>query len=452
MPIQSRLGKKMDLKIERLGINGEGVSQWYGCTIFVDGALPGEEVKASLYEKKKTYGRARVLDIVSSSPDRQEPICLLFGKCGGCQVMHLSYERQLIEKRQRVVDALERIGKFKDIDVKDCAASPSPLHYRNKIQIPVVSSQDGISFGLYARGSHDLIEMSKCHIHCSLGESVFHQMQGLLKKSSLAPYNFQTGEGEIRHLLIKTAVATNQVLVVLVSAKKPSEELLALSNEILEKIPSVKGVVHNLNQESSNTVLGSCYTTLAGHDAIEEILCGLKFNVSPASFFQVNPPQAERLYKAAISAADVSSEEVVLDAYCGVGTMSLMFSKHVKKVIGVEAVAQAIEDAKSNADRNNIVNVEFHADLVENFIENFSEDIDVVLLNPPRRGCELSVLEKISSSTASKIVYVSCDPATLARDLQILSQKGWMIESVEPFDMFPQTSHVETLVSIRRIS
>ncbi|MCX6991186.1 MAG: 23S rRNA (uracil(1939)-C(5))-methyltransferase RlmD [Chlamydiae bacterium] len=450
MPVNSHLGKKMDLDIERLGINGEGVGQWDGCTIFVDGALPGEKVHASLYEKKKSYGRARVLEILSPSPDRQDPICPIFGQCGGCQIMHLRYEEQLKAKRQRVVDALERIGKFKDIHVEECVPSPKPLHYRNKIQIPVVPSDSGLRFGLYARNSHDLVDMKTCYIHCDRGEEVYQKIQVILKNSSLKGFDFKIKSGELRHLLIKTATATNEVLVVFVSAMAPTDELRRVAKQILEDIPLVKGVIHNFNAEADNTVLGKSYTTLAGSDCIEDSLCSLRFKVSPASFFQVNPDQAEQLYHAALKASGVSETDTVLDAYCGVGGMSLLFAKKAKHVIGVEYVPEAVEDAKYNAQINGIENVEFHAALVEDFAARCDSNLDVIVLNPPRKGCDPLVLDKLGKLPAKKIIYVSCDPATLARDLQLLSLQGWKIDSVQPFDMFPQTSHVETLVALSK--
>lgn len=448
MPINSRLGKKMELEIERLGINGEGVGQWYGCTMFVDGALPGERTRCSLYEKKSRYGKARVLELLSTSEHRVKPVCPLFGKCGGCQIMHLSYEEQLKAKRQRVVDALERIGKFKDFPVKECKASPKSLHYRNKIQIPIIPSEQGLRFGLYSRNSHDLVDMQNCYIHCEEGEAVYQKIQEILKTSTLQAFDYKSGIGEIRHLLIKTAVATQEVLVVLVSALEPTAELKRAAERIVSEIPSVKGVVHNFNPDRDNTVLGAVYTTLAGSDAIEEVLCGIRFKVSPASFFQVNPAQAELLYQAAIAASQVTELDTVLDAYCGVGTMSLLFAKKATRVIGVEAVPEAIDDARYNAQKNGIANARFHAALAEEFIAKSEEKVDIVVLNPPRKGCDPSLIEKVGTMSLKRIVYVSCDPATLARDLRLLAEKGWKLESVEPFDMFPQTAHVETVATL----
>jgi len=450
MPINSRLGKKMELDIQRLGINGEGVGSWYGCTIFVDGALPLEKVYASLYEKKKNYGRAYLLNVIEPSPNRVDPICPLFGKCGGCQIMHMTYESQLRNKRQRVVDALERIGKFKDLYVEECIPSPMPLAYRNKIQIPVAASDEGIRLGLYARNSHDLVDMKKCYIHCDLGEKVYQSIQEIIKSSSLHGFDFKTGKGELRHLLIKTAVATQQILVILVSAQMPTSQIVEMAKKIINDNPSVKGVIHNYNPEQGNAVLGSLYTTLAGDDAIEDLLCGLRVKVSPASFFQVNPQQAESLYAQCIANSEVSSMDTVLDAYCGVGTMSLLFAQKAKKVIGVEVVHEAIVDARYNAEKNCIDNAQFYAEAVEDYISKVDENIDILVLNPPRKGCEPSVIDKVGSLNLKKIVYISCDPATLARDLHLLSLQGWKIQKVQPFDMFPQTAHVETLVTLSK--
>lgn len=450
MPINSRLGKKMDLEVERLGIFGEGVSSWYGCTIFVDGALPGEKVYASLYEKKKNYGRAKSLKILSTSPDRVEPACPLFGTCGGCQIMHLAYAKQLEMKRQKVTDALERIGKCTDVVVNECLPSPQSLHYRNKIQIPVVPKGDRVDLGLYARNSHQLVPMTECFIHCDLGEKVFKHVQSILQNSLIQAFDYEKKTGELRHILIKTAVATNQVLVVLVSAIQPSETIIHLSKMIMDSVSEVKGVVHNFNPNPDNTVLGSQYFCLCGNESIEDELCGLKIKVSPASFCQVNPAQAKVLYETALENANVSASDTVLDAYCGVGAMSLLFARRAKKVIGVEYVAEAIEDAKENAYKNGIQNISFFASTTEDFLKDFKESLDIVVLNPPRKGCEHSVLSAVADKAKKSIVYISCDPATLARDIHILSSLGWILDYVQPFDMFPQTAHVETLVVLKK--
>lgn len=422
-----------ELTIERLGINGEGVARHDGLTVFVDGGLPGEKVKARLYERRKTYGRAAIVQRLESSSHRASPPCPLFSQCGGCQLMHLSYPQQLEAKRQRVADALERIGKFSGIEVLPCEASPHPLGYRNKIQLPVDAQ---MRLGLYARNTHDIIPVEHCHIHCELGERAFKQIQSLLKASPV---------GALRHIVIKTAVNTGQVLVILVTVNP--DPLSRFAQEIMQTVPEVKGVVQNVNPGPGNAVLSEDFRLLAGSGYIEEALMGLVFKVSPASFFQVNPAQAEKLYAHALEFSDLKGEERVLDAYCGVGTLSLVLARQAKEVVGVECVPAAIADAEENARKNGILNVQFVCAEAEKLISDLT-DIDVALLNPPRKGCEGAVLDSLVKLAPKRIVYISCDPATLARDLNVLCGHGYVIDEVQPFDMFPQTAHVETVVKV----
>jgi len=431
--------QEIELKIERLGMSGEGVARLEGYTIFVDGALPDEVVRARLYEKRKTFGRASIVKILEPSVHRVRAPCPVFGRCGGCQIMHLSYPHQLVFKRQRVVDALERIGKLFHVEVSACEPSPAQLNYRNKIQLPVDAN---FRMGLYARNSHDLVEIEKCYIHCPLGEKAFQEIRNLL--SSFPRFN-------LRYVLIKTAVHTNQVLVVLVTRDQGPHFLDQLAQKILDSLPEIQGVVQNINPAEGNNALSDDFYPLAGKTQIEEKLGSLTFNVSPASFFQVNPPQAENLYQKTVKLADLTSSEVVLDAYCGVGTLSLFLAPYAQKVVGVETVAQAVADASENARKNGILNTQFHWARAEEFIQNL-EKIDAAILNPPRKGCEPLFLEKLALYGPSKVLYISCDPATLARDLALLAKSGYHIEGVHPFDMFPQTAHVETLVSLCKAS
>jgi 23S rRNA (uracil1939-C5)-methyltransferase len=423
------LGHKITLSILRLGIYGEGVGSHEGLTLFVAGALPGETVEGEVVELKKQYGRVKLTRIITPSPDRVAPPCPVFGRCGGCQLQHLSYAAQLKAKQQRVIDALERVGKL-SVNVEPTIPSPSPWHYRNKIQMP---SRNGI-LGLYAMDSHDLVEVEACLIHCPLGEKVLKAVRTLS-----IPH--------LKYLIIKTAIYTHEALVVLVTEKSLPK---SIGEKILKLLPEIKGVVQNINPGTGNVILGKNFDVLAGEGVIEEHLCGLRFNISPASFFQVNPPQAEALYKRAIDLLNLTGKEVLLDAFCGVGTLSLIAASKAKQVIGVEIVPEAIRDAKENARINNIHNALFHCAAAEDYIRSV-RGVDAVLLNPPRKGCEASLLEKLKTLCPEKIVYISCDPATLARDLKILSEK-YAVETVQPFDMFPQTSHVETVVLLKRIS
>ncbi len=443
----SHVGQTIDLSIETLGTHGEGIGHWQGYIIYVEGALPKETVRVVLYETKKNYGRARIVERLTTSPHRVHPPCPVFGRCGGCQIMHLDYSQQLALKRQRIIDALDRAGI--KIDVLPCEPSPSALSYRNKIQLPCASGTSTIHLGLYALGTHDVVEIERCYVHCELGERAFHHVKKLLAASSLTSYNAQTGKGELKYLLIKTAVNTEQVLVTLVTHTEGAISQ-ALAQEILDGSPEIQGVVQNINPAPGNVILGKEFRTLVGKSAIEETLSGLTFKVSSASFFQVNPAQAEKLYQKALQYCDLKGDETVLDAYCGVGTLSLILSKQAKSVIGVECVPEAINDAKENAQRNGITNTQFFCAQAEDFLPTL-RNIDIATLNPPRKGCEAKFLEGLALLAPKRIVYISCDPTTLARDLAILHTKGYQIDTVQPFDMFPQTVHVESLVLLTKI-
>jgi 23S rRNA (uracil1939-C5)-methyltransferase len=359
----------------------------------------------------------------------------------------LSYSQQLEVKRQRVLDTLQRLGKMTNIEVAPCIPSPLPLSYRNKIQCPVRNSPEGISIGLYARSSHDLVEVEKCYIHCPIGEEVYSQTRKIIKGSGIKAYEPSSGTGELRHLLIKSAINMEEVMVILVTNQPPSTLLKRIAKKIKESCPLVQGVIHNLNTDNNNVILGRMYSTLEGASYIQERLGHFSFKVSPASFFQVNTAQAESLYLKALELADLKGDETVLDAYCGVGTLSLLFARHVKKVMGIECVPEAIVNAKENAELNQIGNTFFICAAAEDTIHTLS-GIDLALLNPPRKGCELSVLSGLGRLKPQTLIYVSCDPATLARDLSILCSSGYRMDIVQPFDMFPQTIHVETLVKL----
>jgi 23S rRNA (uracil1939-C5)-methyltransferase len=431
--LKSNNNEEIDLVIERLGINGEGVGRFNEFILFVDGALPEEKVRARVYERRKTFARAHVVESFNSSSHRVEPPCPLFGRCGGCQLMHLNYPQQLEAKRARVTDALQRIAKI-GIEVMPCISSPQPLAYRNKIQLPV---SDNNRLGLYARNTHNLVEIEQCAIHCPLGEKAFGHIQRILKTSPK--------ETDLKHVLIKTAINTEEVLVVLVTKSQECSPFLA--EQIFEAMDEIKGVVQNINPSERNVILGREFRTLEGQGWIEEQLCGLRFKVSPASFFQVNTAQAEALYQKVLDLACLTGNEKVLDAYCGVGTLSLLFAQQAREVIGIESVADAIIDAQENARLNQIENAKFLCGLAEEKIAML-EEIDVAILNPPRKGCDRAFLEILTEKRPHRILYVSCDPATLARDLQFLIQKGYRLNTVQPFDMFPQTMHVECVAAL----
>lgn len=441
------VGQKIVISIRNLGSHGEGVGSLEGFTLFVEGALPGEEVEIEVVLVKKSYGVGKLLKIVKPSPDRVDPVCPLFKRCGGCQIMHLDYQAQLSHKRQRVVDAFHRIGKLTDVEISPCKASPTPLFYRNKVQAPIRQGDNGIRIGFYARGSHDLVDVDMCYIHCELGQQVYESATELLKGSGISAYDWNSGKGELRHLIVKTAVNRKEALVVIVTRGKASSSLNKVAEDICKRHPEVKGVIQNINPSPHNVVLGRKYELLAGSTHMEEEILGLRFRVSPASFFQVNPWQAEQLYRQVIDWAALKGNEKVLDAYCGVGTLSLFLAREAERVLGVECVAQAIEDAERNAALNQVENVSFVCAEAERWIRQ-AEPMDLVVLNPPRKGCDPEMIKALGKMQSPKLLYVSCDPATLARDLAGLRGYGYQIDAVQPFDMFPQTAHVETAVKL----
>ncbi|NGX38317.1 MAG: 23S rRNA (uracil-C(5))-methyltransferase RlmCD [Chlamydiae bacterium] len=420
MPLQ--LNQKIEIPIHRLGVSGEGVGDFESFTMFVDGALPGEIILGIVTEIRKNFGRAKILEITKSSPHRVKPICPLFGRCGGCQIMHLEYEKQLEAKRQRILDALQRIGKL-EVEVNPCHPSPMPLAYRNKIQLPVKEGK----IGLYTKGSHEVIDVEKCYIHCSLGEKVYEWIRSFPEVQ------------KFQHLLIRTAVKTGEVLLVFVT------EEAFIPQDIP---PEVKGIVQCINRSKGNRILGQEFRTLWGREWIKEILHGLQFRISAASFFQINPFQAENLYSQVVDFAELTGNEIVLDSYCGVGTLALILAKGAKKIIGVESVPESIEDAKANAKLNKIENVEFFCERAEEFRPTLDK-VDVAVVNPPRKGCEQNFLEVLAKIRPKRIVYVSCDPATMARDVSFLVSQGYRVSQIQPFDMFPQTSHVECVVQLK---
>ncbi len=414
--------------IRDVTIWGEGVASHDGLTIFVDGALPGETIRAAIFEKKPTYAKAKLSEIVESSPHRIKPICPVFGNCGGCQIMHLAYEKQLELKTKRVKDAFERIGKLKTFSVATCVASPKPLYYRNKIQLPV---DRNLKMGLYAKRSHDIVPIKTCYIQSESGDKILQ--------------NIDLCEG-LRHISLRTN-RKGEALVTFVSRDKPTPEMMKLAKSV-SLMQGVKGVLHALNAREDNVLFSDAYTLLFGEAALVEEVLGIRVSISPASFFQVNLDQAENLYQKAFELAEIKNGQRVLDAYSGIGVFSTYLAKQGANVIGIEVVAAAVNDAKMNAQSNG-AKVDFRLGKVEDLIADLP-DFDVVFLNPPRKGCDQIVLEATVKKSPEKIIYTSCDPATLARDLHYFASHGYAKIEAYPFDMFPQTMHVETVVKIEK--
>ncbi|MBU3126950.1 23S rRNA (uracil(1939)-C(5))-methyltransferase RlmD [Clostridium tagluense] len=441
------------MTIDNMGYEGEGVGKIDNFTVFVAGAILGEKVKVKIVKISKSFAFGKLLEIIESSSSRIEPVCTIYKNCGGCNLQHIDYTGQLDFKTNRVIQVINRIGKLEDVIVHPTLGMEKPYNYRNKVQLPVSNKNGTIDIGFYAARSHDIINMETCHIQDKVADVVVKLTKQWMKEYNIQSYNEENHKGLLRHIMIRKGFKTGEVMVVLVTNGKNipyKEEFIAT---MTKKIQGLVSVVQNINSEKTNVILGAKCVTLWGKDTITDYIGEFKFEVSPLSFFQVNSIQTEKLYSKALEYANLSGGEVVLDAYCGTGTISLFLSQKAKKVYGVEIVPEAIENAIINAKENKVNNTEFIVGEAENAIPkliSLGVQADVVVVDPPRKGCDKTLLEAISSMGPRTIVYVSCDPGTLARDLGILDELGYKTLEIQPVDMFPQTAHVECVARIEK--
>ena len=438
------------LKIEDCGIDGEGIGKADGFTVFVKDAVIGDTVRAKIMKAKKNYGYGRLEEIITPSPDRVEPKCQFARQCGGCQLQALSYEKQLEFKTSKVRGHLERIGGFTDIPMEKILGMDQPFHYRNKAQFPVGKSKDGrIITGFYAGRTHSIIENRDCALGVTRNKEVLDRVIAHMEKFHIQPYDENTGKGLVRHVLIRYGFFTDEMMVCLIinGEKLPGEEALVKS---LRQIPETVSVMVNVNKKRNNVILGEKVRLLWGQPYITDKIGEISYQISPLSFFQVNPYQTGRLYGKALEYAQLSGNETVWDLYCGIGTISLFLAQKAKMVRGVEIIPAAIENAKENACLNGFDNTEFFVGKAEEVLpEQFArtgERADVIVVDPPRKGCDETLLSTIIKMQPDRVVYVSCDSATLARDLKYLCERGYELKKVCPVDMFPNTVSVETVV------
>lgn len=435
------------VEIKGMGYEGEGVGKIDDFTIFIPGAIKGEKVNAKIVKVNKNFAFGKLLDVVEESSFRTEPICGIYKRCGGCQLQHLSYEGQLDFKGQRVKDAIERIGKISP-EVLPVIGMESPYNYRNKVQLPVGEANGEINIGFYALRSHDIINMEKCYIQDEISEKIMTLVKQWMITNNIKAYDETTHTGVLRHLMIRKGFKTSEVMVVLVTRTNELPHKDEIINLLTSNVKEVVSVIQNINSEKTNVILGLKSNTLWGKDTIQDYIGKFKFNISPLSFFQVNPIQTEVLYNKALEYASLTGDEIVFDAYCGTGTISLFLAQKAKKVYGVEIIPEAIENAWENAKLNNVDNVDFLVGKSEQVIPdliNKGIKADVVVVDPPRKGCERVLLEAIAKINPKRIVYVSCDAGTLARDLAILDELNYKTEKIQPVDMFPHTAHVENV-------
>ena len=438
--------------ITGLTSEGLGVAKIEGFTVFVEGALPKEQSEIRIVKVLKSYAFGKLLKTLKAAACRIEPSCGVVKRCGGCQLQHMSYEAQLRYKTLQVKDALERIGGFKGVSVNDAIGMKDSWRYRNKAQFPVGMDRD-VKIGFYANRSHEIIDTPQCSIQDAVNDNVIQTVREFIKKYDISVYDENTGKGLIRHVVTRKGFRTGEVMACIVINGDTLPCAKALVEMMRARVDGLKSVVLNINKKKTNVVLGDRNIVIYGEEAIYDYIGEFKFRISPLSFFQVNPVQTEVLYGKALEYADLKGGEVVFDAYCGIGTISLFLSKKAMKVYGVEVVPQAIENAKENARLNGIENVEFITGESETVIPELYRkgiEADVIVVDPPRKGCDEKLLEVIAEMGPEKVVYVSCNPATLARDLKYLSEWGYRVREVQPVDMFPHTVHVECVVLITR--
>lgn len=434
------------------GYEGEGIAKIDNkYPIFIEGALKGEKVKVRIVKVNKNFAYGKLIEVLEASEERVNPICAIYKRCGGCKLQHASYKAQLDFKWDRVKDCVSKIGKLDPSIVKYPLGMENPWRYRNKVQLPIGLINGEVKIGFFAPRSHDIIDMESCLIQDEIGDKVVKLTREWIEKFNIRPYNVD-GEydekGIVRHIMIRRGFTTNEVMIVLVTngEKLPhKEEFVDL---MVKNIPGIKSVIQNINSKKTNVILGLESKTLWGEDTISDYIGDFRFNISPLSFFQVNPIQTEVLYGKALEYANLTGNEEVFDAYCGTGTITLFLSQKAKKVYGVEIIPQAIDNAWINAKENKVDNVEFfvgESEVVIPDLINKGVKADVVVVDPPRKGCDKKLLDAITNIDAKKIVYVSCDPSTLGRDLKVLEENGYKTLEVQPVDMFPNTAHIENV-------
>jgi len=488
------------LTIDGMNHEGLGVARLDGMAVFVQGALKGEVVKAHLIKVASTYAVARVLELEEASQERQEPFCPVFKRCGGCSLQHMTYTETLWFKHQVVTDSMERLGGFRGIDVKPVLGMDHPFKYRNKAQYPVGLLGNRPVAGFYSRRSHDIVDASSCGIQHASSELVRATVMAWVVENKVPIYNEETEKGLIRHIVVRVGVRTGEVMAMLVATKNRIPFAEKLVNKLRKQVPGITGIILNVNDAPGNLVLGPENFILFGSPIIEDKLCDMTFEISPLSFYQVNPDQTDILYRKAMDCAVLTGTETVFDLYCGIGTISLVAAKNAGRVFGVESVEEAVETARENARKNGVGNVEFHLGNAEDVVPKLYEagvHADVVIVDPPRKGCDHKLLQTILAMQPDRIVYVSCNPSTLARDLKVLCGSGvqarvtddqadeiisngvdtvdagqvdsfeaknagngennkpatdsYLIVSVQPVDMFPWTEHVEYVVLMSRV-
>ena len=458
------------VKIEDIGVGGEGIGKVDGYTLFIKDAIIGDVVEAKVMKAKKNYGYARLMNVLTPSKDRvEEPVCPMARKCGGCQIQEMKYPAQLAFKEAKVRGNLERIGEV-PTELLDQIMHPAvgmdgegmqPFRYRNKAQFPIGTDKDGrVIAGFYAGRTHSIIENTDCALGVEVNEEILNCILDFMEEFKIPAYDEVKHKGLVRHVLLRYGFKTDEIMVCLVINGKTIPHCHDLVGR-LRQIPGMTSITLSMNTAKTNVIMGDTIRLLWGQEFITDYIGEIKYQISPLSFYQVNPVQTEKLYGLALDYAGLTGNEAVWDLYCGIGTISLFLAKKAKQVYGVEIVPQAIDDAKNNAKINDITNAEFYVGKAEEVLPEYYKEYekthngetahaDVIVVDPPRKGCEESLLQTIVDMQPEKVVYVSCDSATLARDVKFLRANGYELKDVTPVDQFPHTVHVETVVLLQR--
>ena len=453
MDIPIKKNEEYIVEIIDNGFEGEGIAKINNYTIFVEDAIKGEKCKILILKTTASHAFAKILEIIEESEYRCNSDCDTYKRCGGCSMRHIDYDKTLDIKQEKVQNLINKTLTNK-VKVEKVLGMGNPYNYRNKAQYPVGTDKNGKPiFGVFAKRTHEIIPVKECYIQKAISSEIADFILGEMGKFKISVYNEKTGKGLVRHIITKVGIQTNEIMVIIVINGKEMPHELTLANNIIDKFPEVRTVVKSINTKNTNVIMGDKNETIAGRGYITDRLGDFVFKISPMSFYQVNPIQTEALYNIAIENANITENDIVCDLYCGVGTIGIFASKYAKKVYGIEIVKQAIEDARINADLNDIRNVEFICgdveDAFDELIKKEKINPDVIIVDPPRRGLDEKTIKNIMRLKTGKVVYISCNPATMVRDLKIMEEL-YDVTQVQPVDMFPFTTHVECCASLYR--
>lgn len=451
LPIE--IGQKVTEEVIDISHEGNGVIRVDGFTVFTDKGIIGDRVEAEITELRKNFGKAETLNIVEKSDKRIESKCPVSDKCGGCQLQSMKYEEQLKFKKDKIKNDIERIGKLEDIVIHDVIGSEEPYRYRNNVQIPVGYVNGEVAIGHYEKGSHRVVDTDVCIIQEEIADKVVKIIREYMVENNIRTYNRRANDGIVRHIIVRTARETKDTMVIIVT----KGGTLPIRKEFIERltsgIPEIKSIIHNVNNERTNVVMGHKTNVIYGEDKIVDKIGDIEFKISAESFFQVNTNQAKVMYDKVLEYADLKGDETVIDLYSGIGSISLHLAKEAGMVYGVEISKEAVADAKENAELNGIENVGFFEGRAEELLPQLKEQgmkADLLVVDPPRRGCYQELLDTIIDMKPEKFIYVSCNPATLARDLNYLTENDFKVIEIQPVDMFSQTTHVECIALLQR--